>query len=154
MYADEIAAVLGYLGADPGWLGSLAGFMPSPWLLASSESGVRLAARFGLPLSFVHHIDPAGTESALALYRSEFRPSWWLDRPYAMLGVTTICADTDERANELARPFEVLLTQFPRGSPRRFFPCRRPRNTSSPANRRRACRPPGRPGRRLPRHRR
>jgi alkanesulfonate monooxygenase SsuD/methylene tetrahydromethanopterin reductase-like flavin-dependent oxidoreductase (luciferase family) len=86
MYADEIAAVLGYLGADSGWLGSLAGFM--------------------------HHIDLAGTESALALYRSEFRPSRWLGRPYAMLGVTTICADTDERANELARPFEVLLTRF------------------------------------------
>jgi luciferase family oxidoreductase group 1 len=113
-YAGEIAATLGYLSADPAPLGSLAGFMPSPWLLASSESGARLAARFGLPLSFAHHIHPASTESALALYRSEFRPSQWLERPYVMLGVMTICADSDERADELARPFEVLLAQFSR----------------------------------------
>jgi alkanesulfonate monooxygenase SsuD/methylene tetrahydromethanopterin reductase-like flavin-dependent oxidoreductase (luciferase family) len=122
MYADEIAAVLGYLGADPGWLGSLAGFMLSPWLLASSESGLRLATRFGLPLSFAHHVNPAGTESALAIYRSEFRPSRWLDRSYVMVGVITICADTDERANDLARPFDVLLTQFPAGESAALLP--------------------------------
>ena len=46
-YADGIAATLGYLGADSASLGSLAGFAPAPWLLASSESGARLAARFG-----------------------------------------------------------------------------------------------------------
>lgn len=113
-YASEIAVTLGYLGTDPTSLGSLAGFTPAPWLLASSESGARLAARFGLPLSFAHHINPAGAESALALYRGEFRPSRWLDQPYAMLSVLAICADTDERANELARPFEVLLAQFAR----------------------------------------
>ena len=39
-----------------------------------------------------------------------------------MLGVTTICADTDERANELARPFEVLLTQFPAGESAALLP--------------------------------
>jgi luciferase family oxidoreductase group 1 len=113
-YASEIAVTLRYLGTDPASLGSLAGFTPAPWLLASSESGARLAARFGLPLAFAHHINPAGADSAFALYRSEFRPSQWLDRPYVMLGVLAICADTDERANELARPFEVLLTQFAR----------------------------------------
>jgi alkanesulfonate monooxygenase SsuD/methylene tetrahydromethanopterin reductase-like flavin-dependent oxidoreductase (luciferase family) len=56
-------------------------------------------------------IRPGSTESALNVYRRQFKSSRWLDRPYVMVSVTVICAETDERAEELARPYEVLIAQ-------------------------------------------
>ena len=41
---------------------------------------------------------------ALAAYRASFRPSEDLARPYAMLGVAVVCADTDEQASLAGRP--------------------------------------------------
>ena len=56
----------------------------------------------GLPFAFAHHFSPANTLPALALYRSQFRPSEVLDRPYAMVAAAVVCAETDERAHWLA----------------------------------------------------
>jgi luciferase family oxidoreductase group 1 len=77
---------------------------PGVWLLSSSGAGARLAAELGLPLAVAHHIRPDRTAESVALYRSGFRPSRRLARPYLMVAVTTICADTDEQAELLARP--------------------------------------------------
>ena len=83
-----------------------------PWLLSSSTAGAALAAEWGLPLSFAHHIHPQNTLESLALYRARFRPSRWLDRPYVKLSVTTVCAKTDERAAELLAPYRVFASQL------------------------------------------
>lgn len=89
-------------------VGELLGFAngggPGVWLLSSSGEGARLAAELGLPLVVAHHIRPDATEESVARYRREFRPSARLDRPYLMVAVTAICADTDEQAEFLARP--------------------------------------------------
>ena len=77
---------------------------PDVWLLSSSGQGARLAAEWGLPLVVAHHIRPDTTEESVAIYRREFRPSRRLDRPYLMVALTTVCADTDEQAELLARP--------------------------------------------------
>ena len=54
---------------------------------------------------------------ALALYRQNFRPSRWLDRPYAMVAVSAICADTDERAQWLSGPAALSFLQLRAGAP-------------------------------------
>jgi luciferase family oxidoreductase group 1 len=77
---------------------------PGVWLLSSSGQGARLAAKWGLPLVVAHHIRPDRTKESVALYRSGFRPSRTLDRPYLMVALTAICADTNERAEFLSRP--------------------------------------------------
>lgn len=77
---------------------------PDVWLLSSSGEGARLAARLGLPLVVAHHIRPDRTEESIALYRGEFQPSSRLGRPSVTVALTTICADTNERAEFLARP--------------------------------------------------
>jgi luciferase family oxidoreductase group 1 len=81
-----------------------AGDMPAIWLLGSSGYSAQLAGMLGLPFSFAHHFSSANTLPALQMYRENFRPSQWLERPYAMVAVNTICADTDERAKWLAGP--------------------------------------------------
>jgi luciferase family oxidoreductase group 1 len=80
------------------------GDMPAIWLLGSSGYSAQLAGMLGLPFSFAHHFSAANTLPALQMYREHFRPSQWLERPYVMVAVNTICADTDERATWLAGP--------------------------------------------------
>src|SRR5437763_1331304 len=82
------------------------GYPPEVWLLGSSDYSAQVAGLLGLPFSFAHHFSPSNTLPALAAYRRAFRPSAGgdLDRPYAMVAVAVICADTDERADWLAGP--------------------------------------------------
>jgi luciferase family oxidoreductase group 1 len=93
------------------------GDMPAIWLLGSSGYSAQLAGLLGLPFSFAHHFSSANTLPALALYRENFRPSQWLERPYAMVAVNTICADTDERAEWLAGPAALSFLRLRTGMP-------------------------------------
>jgi luciferase family oxidoreductase group 1 len=93
------------------------GDMPAVWLLGSSGYSAQLAGVLGLPFSFAHHFSSANTVPALALYRQNFRPSRWLERPQAMVAVNTICADTDERARWLAGPAALSFLRLRTGRP-------------------------------------
>jgi luciferase family oxidoreductase group 1 len=88
---------------------------PEIWLLSSSVAGGRLAGELGLPIALAHHIRPDNTFAALSAYREAFRPSPWRTEPYVLVCVNTICADTDERADELARPSNVLTANIAEG---------------------------------------
>lgn len=68
------------------------------WLLGSSLFSARLAAHLGLPYAFASHFAPAAMETALDIYRTEFRPSRRLQRPCAMLALNVIAADTEAQA--------------------------------------------------------
>ena len=49
---------------------------PEIWILGSSNYGAQLAAHFGLPYAFAYFFsDGEGTEEALHLYKSLYRPS-------------------------------------------------------------------------------
>ncbi len=71
------------------------------WILGSSLYGAQLAAALGLPYAFASHFAPADLEPAIALYRRQFRPSSHLDKPYVMLGLSGVVADSDEEARRL-----------------------------------------------------
>ena len=77
------------------------------WMLGSSLYGAQLAAYLGLPYAFASHFAPDLLGDALATYRQTFRPSKWLDRPYAMMAVGVTAADTDEEA-ALLRSSQIL----------------------------------------------
>jgi luciferase family oxidoreductase group 1 len=68
------------------------------YVLGSSMFGATLAAALGLPYAFASHFAPQMLEPAVAAYRSEFRPSEQLDRPYVIAGVNVVAADTTEDA--------------------------------------------------------
>ncbi len=72
------------------------------WILGSSDFGALLAAELGLPYAFASHFAPDQLLPALHLYRSRFKPSKQLDRPYAMAGINVIAAETDAEAKRLA----------------------------------------------------
>ena len=70
------------------------------YILGSSLFGAKLAAALGLPYAFASHFAPAALDVAIAAYRSEFRPSGQLERPYVIAGVNVIAADTTSAAQE------------------------------------------------------
>ncbi|AWB44548.1 LLM class flavin-dependent oxidoreductase [Paenibacillus sp. CAA11] len=85
------------------------------WLLGSSDFSARLAAELGLPFAFAGHFSPDYMDRALTVYRSAFKPSEVLDKPYAMVGVNAIAADTDEEADWLATTMEQQFLNIIRG---------------------------------------
>lgn len=79
------------------------------WLLGSSVYSAHLAAALGLPYAFASHFAPDMLMEALDIYRDRFQPSQTLDKPYVMVGVMGVAADTDEEA---ARLFTSAQQQF------------------------------------------
>ncbi len=96
------------------------GDQPEIWLLGSSGFSAQLAGLLGLPFSFAHHFSAGNTLPALDLYRSDFRPSATLAAPHAMVAVSVICADSDERAQWLAGPSRLAFARLRSGRPRRL----------------------------------
>ncbi|MGW2146729.1 LLM class flavin-dependent oxidoreductase [Nonomuraea bangladeshensis] len=70
------------------------------YILGSSLFGAQLAAMLGLPYAFASHFAPAALEEAVTVYRTEFKPSAQLDRPYVIAALNVIAADTGEEARE------------------------------------------------------
>ncbi|MDX1750015.1 MAG: LLM class flavin-dependent oxidoreductase [Methylophaga sp.] len=86
------------------------------WILGSSLFGAQLAAMLGLPYGFASHFAPQALYQALEVYRDNFKPSAQLDKPYAMVGVNVIAADTDEEARYLATSQQMSFTDLFRGT--------------------------------------
>jgi luciferase family oxidoreductase group 1 len=119
-FPRELADLMNYFsGAEPGPITATPGRgqQPAVWLLGSSGFSAQLAGLLGLPFSFAHHFSAQNTLPALALYRQHFRPSRWLDRPYAMVAVNAVCAETDERAHWLAGPAGLSFLKLRSGRP-------------------------------------
>jgi luciferase family oxidoreductase group 1 len=92
------------------------------WLLGSSLFSAQLAAALGLPFAFASHFAPADLMEALRLYRRHFKPSELLAKPYAMIGVNVIAAETDARARFQFSSLQQAFTLLRRGAPGRVPP--------------------------------
>jgi luciferase family oxidoreductase group 1 len=78
------------------------GNVPPIWLLGSSAGSAGLAAELGLPYAFARHLNPDGASDAMRVYREQFRPSDHAAVPTALVSVSVIAAEDDERAEWLA----------------------------------------------------
>ena len=88
------------------------------WILGSSLFGAQLAAELGLPYGFASHFAPQMLDQALSVYRSRFRPSAQLDRPYVLAGINVIAAPTDDEARYLATSQQMSFAGIFRGERR------------------------------------
>jgi luciferase family oxidoreductase group 1 len=120
-FPGDVIELISYLRAPAGGTSVRAipgaGSNVPVWILGSSLYGAQLAAALGLPYAFASHFAPAALVPALELYRSLFRPSPELDRPYVMLGVNVIAADSDAEAALLRTSLEQVFVQLRRGRP-------------------------------------
>lgn len=92
------------------------------WLLGSSGFSAQLAGQLGLPFAFASHFSPDNTLPALELYHHHFQSSDVLDKPYAMVGVNIIAADTDEEAQRLATSMQQQFLNLMRNTPTQLLP--------------------------------
>jgi luciferase family oxidoreductase group 1 len=111
-FPDDVMELLRYLG--PYDAGAKVKAIPGQdtnvpvWLLGSSTFSAQLAGMLGLPFAFASHFAPAQLMDALAVYRASFKPSDYLQQPYAMACINVIAAETDEEAAQLASSFYQL----------------------------------------------
>jgi luciferase family oxidoreductase group 1 len=92
------------------------------WILGSSLYGAQLAAAMGLPFAFASHFAPALMNEAVELYRARFRPSERLERPYVMLGLNVIAAETDDEARWLFSSLQQAFVNLRLGRPGQLPP--------------------------------
>ncbi|WP_028297670.1 LLM class flavin-dependent oxidoreductase [Olivibacter sitiensis] len=79
------------------------------WILGSSTDSAYLAAEMGLPYAFAAHFAPQQFRRAIQLYRQNFKPSPYLDKPKVLACVNVIAADTDDEARFLATSMYQLF---------------------------------------------
>jgi luciferase family oxidoreductase group 1 len=70
----------------------------------------------GLPYAFASHFAPDALLPALAAYRARFQPSEQLQRPYAMVGINVVAAETDAEARRLFTTAQQQFTRLVRGT--------------------------------------
>ncbi len=76
---------------------------PEIWILGSSNYGAQLAAHFGLPYAYAYFFnDGEGTEEAMHLYRSLYKPTEERPKPQATLCVWALAADDEAMARHHA----------------------------------------------------
>lgn len=72
------------------------------YILGSSVESAHLAAKLGLPYAFASHFAPTYLEKAVKIYKEEFKPSKWLEKPYVIVGMNIFLSDSEEKAKFLA----------------------------------------------------
>jgi luciferase family oxidoreductase group 1 len=94
-----------------------AGAAVSVWILGSSLFGAELAGVLGLPYAFASHFAPRYLMQAIDVYRRCFRPSERLQKPYLMLGVNVVAADSDDGARHLLTSLQQAFVNLRSGRP-------------------------------------
>jgi luciferase family oxidoreductase group 1 len=124
-FPGDVIELIGYFSATkrqtvravPG-----AGLLVPIWILGSSLFGAQVAASLGLPYAFASHFAPEQMMQAIGLYRSAFKPSAQLNKPYVMLGYNVFAADTEEQANLLSTSMQQAFVNLRSGHPRKLQP--------------------------------
>jgi luciferase family oxidoreductase group 1 len=120
-FPNDVMELINYLGEpQPGQAVRAVPGMGSKvpvWILGSSLYGAQLAAALGLPYAFASHFAPAELEQAIAIYRAQFRPSAQNQKPYLMLGLNVVAAETDAEAKRLFTSLQQAFINLRSGRP-------------------------------------
>jgi luciferase family oxidoreductase group 1 len=91
-------------------------------LLGSSGFSAQLAGTLGLPFAFAAHFAPEYLYAAARLYREQFRPSDVLKKPYLIVAVQVIAAETDAAARRLFTTPQQRFLRLIRNQPVELLP--------------------------------
>jgi len=91
-------------------------------LLGSSGFSAQLAGMLGLPFAFAAHFAPDYLYAAVQLYREHFLPSAAIPKPYFMVAVQVIAAETDAAALRLFTTPQQRFLRLIRNQPVELLP--------------------------------
>lgn len=119
-FPDDVKALLTYFGPEEhqSYVKAYPGVDTNVpiYILGSSTDSAYLAASLGLPYVFASHFAPRFMEEAISIYRKNFQPSEYLDRPYMMVCLNVIAAETDDEAKRLSTSMQQFFLNVVRGS--------------------------------------
>jgi luciferase family oxidoreductase group 1 len=105
-FPAQLAELMGYFTGDqPLTAVPAIGNPVEFWLLGSSASSARLAASLDLAYAFAHHLNPQNAAEATLTYREA------CPEPELIVSVSAIVAETDARAEWLARPIRSKVAR-------------------------------------------
>ncbi len=110
-FHDEAASQYGPLLAVP-----QSATVPEQWILSSSGGSAAIAARFGMGLAIARFINGFAGRKIVTDYLSAFQPSREMPAPEMLLAISVLCADTEEKANQLRKLADYTLLQFEKGN--------------------------------------
>lgn len=90
------------------------GTRPLPWLLGSSGYSARLAAELGIPYVFANHF-AAGATTGMKIYRDNFTPGSYGDKPRTFVTVNAVVSETLEEAQLRSEPFLLQMASLRTG---------------------------------------
>jgi luciferase family oxidoreductase group 1 len=88
---------------------------PPIWMLTSSGSSAYIAAEKGLGLAFAKFIVAQGAAQAVKIYKDLFKPSDVFSEPEALVAIWVMCADTEEKANQMRMAMLHIFLQLETG---------------------------------------
>jgi luciferase family oxidoreductase group 1 len=110
-FKDEAETKYGSLLAVPQSVGT-----PQQWILSSSTGGSSLlAAKYGMGLVIARFINGHADPEMTKQYKQSFTPSIQFPSPVALLAITVLCADTEEKAAQMRKLSDYNLLQFEQG---------------------------------------
>jgi luciferase family oxidoreductase group 1 len=124
-FPHDVLELLSYFQPDDGQSVRAvpgAGLNVPIYILGSSLFGAQVAAALGLPFAFASHFAAQQMIPAVQIYRDRFKvsPIAQIDRPYVMLGVNIVAAETDAEARFLASSGRQAFTSLRAGTPIRL----------------------------------
>jgi luciferase family oxidoreductase group 1 len=115
-FHDEASSQYGPLLAVP-----QSATVPEPWILSSSGGSALIAAKFGMGLAVARFINGFAGSDIVQSYRKSFQPSREMREPEILLAISVLCADTEEKANQLRKLSDYTLLQFEKGNYREMI---------------------------------
>lgn len=107
------------------------------WVLGSTVNGASIAGQLGLPFSLASHFAPDQLDEAITVYRNSFNadaPTAQIDKPYVMVGVNVLVADSDAEAEREFTTVGQMFTDISRGQRRKLQPPIEPADASGADN--------------------
>lgn len=111
LYGNKLAELIGHLTntLEEGYPASRGLVIPPPsgtleiWLMGTSQTSAELAAAHGLAFAYSLFLSERANWSDVNRYVESFRPSRFLSCPKYAVAVAGVCAETTERAMDVAR---------------------------------------------------
>lgn len=88
---------------------------PDLWVLGLSERGAQHAAVNGTGFTFGHFINPDQATLSIETYLEKFQPSTNLTNPKINACIFVVCAETNDKAEKLAKSQDMWLLQVEKG---------------------------------------
>ncbi|WP_077617027.1 LLM class flavin-dependent oxidoreductase [Bacillus sinesaloumensis] len=89
--------------------------LPEAWLLGSTGNSAVMAGRMGVGYSFAQFFSGEMTEEILQLYKTEFKPTVFMERPEITVSYMVTVAETHEEAEFEALPHDIARLWLMKG---------------------------------------